>query len=114
TLEVETARATRGMFNLIHNTTGFKADIYVAAEVPLHRWALAHRRRIDLEGGQAWIAPPGYVILRKLEYFREARQDKHVRDIRYMLANTEVDRPFIEAEVARLGLGHQWLACQPP
>jgi hypothetical protein len=113
TLLLEMSRDTRGMFNLIHHGTQFKADIYLALGDPLHAWALEHRRRIDLEGDGAWIAPPEYVILRKLEYLREGGQGKHVRDIRFILATTPLDRTFIEGEVARLALEAQWLQCQP-
>ncbi len=88
------------------------ADIAVAGRDPLHAWALRHRRRIDLEGGGAWIAPPEYVIVRKLEYLREGSQDKHIRDIRFMLAVTPVDRAFLDGEIARLGLQEQWSRCQ--
>ena len=113
TLKLELARDTRGMFNLIHHASQFKADIYLAARDPLHAWALAQRRRIELDGGGAWVAPPEYVILRKLEYLREGAQDKHVRDIRFMLATSVVDRTFVEFEVARLGLRTHWEAVQP-
>jgi hypothetical protein len=101
-----------GMFNLIHHPSQFKADIYVAAGDPLHAWALEHRRRIDIAGAGAWIAPPEYVILRKLQFFREGGSDKHLRDIRYILAATPLDRAFVETEVARRGLQEQWRKCQ--
>lgn len=78
TLRLEAARSTRGMFNLIHHASQFKADVYLAARDPLHVWALANRRRISVAGSALWIAPPEYVILRKLEYLREGGQDKHV------------------------------------
>ena len=112
TLRLELARDSRGMFNLIHRASQFKADIYLAARDPLHAWALEHRRRIDLGGSGAWIAPPEYVILRKLEYLREGGQDKHVRDIRFILAASAVDLALLESEVARLGVQEQWRACQ--
>ena len=99
------------MFNLIHHATQFKADIYVAAGDPLHGWALAQRRRIDLMETGAWIAPPEYVILRKLQYFREGGSDKHVRDVRYIVAATPLDRSFLESQIARLGLESAWRAC---
>ncbi len=113
TLRLELARDSRGMFNLIHHASQFKADIYLAARDPLHAWALEHRRRISLEESGAWIAPPEYVILRKLETLREGGQDKHVRDIRFILAASAIDRAFVESEVARLGLHTQWRECQP-
>lgn len=100
-----------GMFNLVHHASQFKADIYVAAGDPLHAWALEHRRRIDVAGTGAWIAPPEYVILRKLEFFREGGSGKHLRDIRFMLAATPVDRTFIESEVGKRGLQGPWRQC---
>ena len=112
TLRLEMAREARGMFNLIHHASQFKADIYLAGGDPLNAWALAHRRHIDLGGGGMWIAPPEYVIVRKLEYFREGGQGKHLRDIRFILAASEVDRAFVETEVARLGLMAQWRECE--
>jgi hypothetical protein len=111
TLQDRIARP-RGMFNLIHHASQFKADIYIAGGDPLHAWALEHRRRIDLGGGGAWIAPPEYVILRKLEYLREGGSDKHVRDIRFVLAATEVDRDLLDREIERLGLRAEWRRCQ--
>ena len=111
TLRAVLASGTGGMFNLIHHGSQFKADIYIAAHDPLHAWALEHRRRIDLEESGAWIAPPEYVILRKLESLREGGSDKHVRDIRFILAVTAVDRDFLDAEISRLGLEVHWRQC---
>lgn len=51
--------------------------------------------------------------MRKLEYLREGGSDKHVRDIRFMLAATAIDTAFVEAEVARLGLHDEWRRCRP-
>jgi len=48
--------------NLIHHDTGFKADIYIAFD-ELHRWALAHRRTVTLDGLNISVAPVEYVIL---------------------------------------------------
>jgi hypothetical protein len=112
TLVAEARRPMRGMFNLIHHATQFKADIYVAASDSLHLWALQNRRRVDLDGGGLWVAPPEYVIIRKLEYFREGHSDKHVRDIRFMLAASSIDRPMMEREVAQRGLESEWQRCQ--
>jgi hypothetical protein len=111
TLRLALAQRARGMFNLIHHASQFKADIYLAGSDPLHAWALQHRRRIDLGGLGAWVAPPEYVILRKLEYLREGGSDKHVRDVRFMVAATALDRTFLDAQIARLGLQEQWRRC---
>jgi len=108
TLRAEVVRSTGGMFNLIHHSSQFKADIYLAASDPLHAWALKYRRRIDLGGCGAWIAPPEYVILRKLEFLREGGSDKHIRDIRFIRAATALDGAFLDREIARLGVEKEW------
>ena len=108
-LRVECSRDSRGHFNLIHHETGMKADIYLAAQDDLHRWGLAHRRRIPFGPGQLWLAPPEYVILRKLEFWREGGSEKHVRDVRAMLAaGVALDRAFLDAELHRRGLVEIW------
>ena len=102
-----------GMFNLIHQDGMLKADIFIAKDDPLQHWALEHRRRAEMNNGvKFWVAPPEYVILKKLIYFRNGGREKHPRDIRFMLACTDVDHPFLESHVARLGLGPQWAECQ--
>ena len=78
----------------------------------MHAWALERRRRIDLGDAQIWIAPPEYVVLRKLEFLRESGQDKHLRDIRFMLAVTALDLAFLEREVSRLGVEEEWRRCR--
>src|SRR5439155_21191481 len=57
-------------------------------------------------------APPEYVIIGKLEFFGEGGSEKHLRDIRGMLAMTEVDRAVLEKEIARRSLEDAWRKCQ--
>lgn len=106
----EVLRPQRGHFNLIHHESGFKADIYVANRDPLHLWALPERRSVDLEGGQVWLAPPEYVIVRKLEFFREGGSEKHLRDIAAILrvSGALVRTEVVEEWTARLGLAAEW------
>jgi hypothetical protein len=111
-IEIELARERRGHFNLIHFDSGFKADIYVSASDPLRAWAIRNRRLVEIEHTQLWLAPPEYVIVGKLEFYREGGSEKHLRDIRGMLAVTDIDRPFLEKEIAARGLGEVWQKCK--
>lgn len=111
-IKQEAARPERGHFNLIHHETAFKADIYVAKQDSLHNWAIQHRRELVAENVPVWIAPPEYVIIGKLEFFREGGREKHLRDIRGMLAATEIDRAFLETEIAERNLTDAWRKCQ--
>jgi hypothetical protein len=60
------------------------------------------------------VAPPEYVIVRKLEYYRESGSEKHLRDIRSML-NTSPEAIQInelEQQIAARGLQEQWRQVQ--
>ena len=67
-------------------------------------------RKMEYRGELIVIAPPEYVIVRKLEYFREGRSEKHLRDIRAMLAvsGEQLDRATLSEWVQRLGLQSEW------
>jgi hypothetical protein len=110
-MRVEARRPLRGHFNIIHHDTGFKADVYLLGRDPLHVWGMAHRQRIaiDQEHG-IWVAPPEYVIVRKLEYYREGHSDKHIHDIRGMLeiSGESIDHENLDNWIARLNLGDEW------
>jgi hypothetical protein len=111
-VEIERARDRRGHFNIIHFESGYKADVYLSADDPLHGWALRNRRSVDIGETQLWLAPPEYVIVHKLEFFREGGSEKHLRDIRGMLAVTEVDRAFLDKEIDARQLRDVWRAVE--
>lgn len=109
-IAVEVAREQRGHFNIIHHETGFKADVYLSGRDPLHAWGLARARQLEVEGQVLSVAPPEYVIVRKLEYYREGGSEKHLRDIRSML-NTSSDAIQIaelEKHIVARGLQEAW------
>jgi hypothetical protein len=68
---VELARERGGHFKIIHHKSGHKADVYLGGSDPFHAWALSRARRLDAEGETLMVAPAEYVIVRKLEYFRD-------------------------------------------
>lgn len=111
-ITLESRRETRGHFNVIHVGSGLKADVYPANRDPLHAWALTRTLRIAVGALTVAVAPPEYVILRKLEYYREGGSEKHVRDIRAMLAaaTPSLDRTSLAEWIGRLGLEPQWHA----
>jgi hypothetical protein len=107
---MEISREQRGHLNLIHLATGFKADCYLAGKDPLHKWALENRSKISFHGEALWIAPPEYVILRKLEYYREGGSDKHLNDIKAIInvSKEKLNFNILEEKIAQLNLKEQW------
>lgn len=59
---------------------------------------------------EATFAAPEDVTLKKMEYYREGKSDKHLRDIAGVLkiSGDEIDEEYIEAWVDRLGVREIW------
>ena len=113
-IRLEIGRSQRGHFNLIHHETGFKADIYASGRDELHYWGLKNRKPVDVDGEKFWLAPVEYVILRKLEYYREGESEKHLRDISSILAfsSDDIDFSMLEAQINKRALEKEWKAAK--
>ena len=111
---VEIARSQRGHFNLIHHETGFKADIYTLGRDNLNQWGLKNRKLIKVEGNELWLAPVEYVILRKLEYYREGQSEKHLRDISGILSISpnQINFNELNEKIKQTMLEKEWSAAK--
>ena len=111
---VEIARFQRGHFNLIHHETGFKADIYTIGRDKLNHWGLDNRKLIKMKGDELWLAPVEYVILRKLEYYREGQSEKHLRDIAGILSISpdQIDFNELNEKIKQQMLEKEWSAAK--
>jgi len=109
-IRLETSRDQRGHFNLIHHNSGFKADIYIGGRDTLHSWGLAHAIVADIGEDQVTFAPPEYVILRKLQFYREGGSQKHPLDISRMLVSLgeEWQRHTLVQMIDEYGLIPEW------
>lgn len=109
-LEAEYSRTERGHFNIIHYGTGFKADFYLLGTDKLIQWALARSRTIYLEKEPVKIAPPEYVIIKKLEFYREGGSSKHISDIKSILnySSGNIDRVLLDNFIREYSLTKEW------
>ena len=106
----EASREQRGHINLIHTPTGFKADLYFRGRDPLHVWGLERARTLQFFGLPIRVAPLEYVIVRKLEFYREGKSEKHLRDIRLMtkLSGSTIDHAQLGRFIEERGLQECW------
>lgn len=76
----------------------------------MHNWGLLNRKSVQLEDQAIWVAPVEYVILRKLEYYREGRSEKHLRDIAGIVEVTaaQVNMVWLEEQIAERQLQDEW------
>jgi hypothetical protein len=109
-ITAEISREYHGHVNLLHLETGYKADCYIVGHDPLHIWALKNRRALEFHSETIWIAPPEYVILRKLQYYREGGSEKHLNDIRNMIqiSGKNIDFNLLKEKINQLKLEDQW------
>jgi hypothetical protein len=109
-IKLETRRPYRGHFNIIHHASGFKADIYLSGKDELHKWAISKKRNYELGNEEIWVAPPEYVILRKLEYYREGKSDKHLNDIKNILevSKENLDMEILSQMINKYGYNSEW------
>jgi hypothetical protein len=106
----EMARERRGHFNILHADSGLKADFYLANRDGLHAWAFRNVKEYSIGKTTVRLAPPEYVIVRKLEYFREGGSEKHLRDIRAMLnvSGEQLNRSELNQWIQRQGVSAEW------
>jgi hypothetical protein len=106
-ISTEVLRPSHAHINLIHHSTGLKADCYIYTGDKLHIWAFDHRREITIGSGlRVKLAPPEYVIIRKLQYFKESGSQKHIDDVRSILDHSAdlIDQKFLQSELDNRGL----------
>ncbi|NJL24332.1 MAG: hypothetical protein HC902_03585 [Calothrix sp. SM1_5_4] len=55
-----------------------------------------------------YIAAPENIILKKLDYYRDGAAEKHLTDIREILAGSQVDDEYLQLWIEKLGLKAEW------
>lgn len=99
-----------GQFNILHQPSGVKIDFMVRKNSAHAKTEFLRKKKLhfwkDLE---AYVAMPEDVILKKLSYYKEGLSDKHLRDIRGILAQTEVDQSYLKDWISKLKLQDEWL-----
>jgi hypothetical protein len=102
--------ATRGgQTNLIHHKSGVKVDLLFRKSNPHALQEFNRRVQIEIfRGIKAWIATPEDVIIGKLRFYREGQSAKHLTDIRGIMANTTIDRTYLDRWIRDLDLGSVW------
>jgi len=100
-----------GHLNVIDQSTGFKIDLYPVEGDPLAQWGLKNRKKVELIAGEeVWVAPPEYVILKKMAYYKEGGSQKHLDDIKGMIEVSPelIDRKTIQTWADKLDIRNIW------
>ena len=67
------------------------------------------RQEIALwEGFIATVATAEDVIIKKLDFYRMGGSEKHLTDIRGIVAETALDNDYLNKWIIQLGLANEW------
>lgn len=102
----ESGRPAHGHFNVIHQQTSMRADVYLPGNDELNSWAFKHTVTRRVDDDDVTMAPIEAVILSKLRYYQMGKSDRHLSDIHRMLrVNGDlVNRGELERWAVRLGV----------
>ncbi|MGD8778968.1 MAG: hypothetical protein PVH88_08400 [Ignavibacteria bacterium] len=109
-LNLEVNRENRGHFNIIHNETGFKADVYLCGSDKFLKWAIDNAQIIKFNDNDFPIAPIEYVIIKKLEFYKEGKAQKHLNDIVAMLRESKelIDDNSLKLKIQVHAVESEW------
>jgi len=101
----------RHQFNIIHPSSGLKVDVMISKRDAFDESRFARIKRMrPLEDTEANFASPEDVIIKKMEYYKEASSDKHIRDVMGILkiSGELIDLEYISLWAKRLKLDDIW------
>lgn len=105
----------KSQFNIIHPSSGLKIDMMIPTKHPFDKSRFARVRRMKSDPAtEANFASPEDVILKKMEYYREGRSEKHLRDILGILkvSGELIDFNYLARWARDLDLEEIWAVVQ--
>ena len=107
-----------GMFNIIHVPSGLKVDLIVASNSEFNAARFSRVRKIKIADDCVEpFSSPEDVILKKLEFFRDGKSTKHLRDIASIIAtqgSETLDWTYMQSWADRLGVSDELKQIQKP
>ena len=100
----------RSVFNIIDETSGFKADLIIRKDRPFSRTEFGRRMRARIMDRTVEMATPEDVILSKLEWSKIGASERQFADA-LQVARTQgksLDLEYLEKWVKELGVADLW------
>jgi len=98
-------------FNIIHPGSGLKVDVILSRRDDFDQSRFSRIKKLNVsETKSADFASPEDVIIKKLEFFKEGRSEKHLRDIVSILkiSSELIDLAYISTWAERLSVSELW------
>lgn len=103
---IEDAIVHRSMFNAIHHESGLKVDMWQVSDSGYDKQRFERRVPREVFGRQIWLPTAEDVIVTKLDWYRQARHEKHLDDAVgvWKVQRGELDLGYVETSCRELGL----------
>ncbi len=101
----------RHQFNIIHPASGLKVDVFISKGDDFDKNRFNRKKKLNVsESESANFASPEDIIIKKLEYYKEGRSEKHLRDIAGMLKISAelIELTYISSWAEKLGVSDIW------
>lgn len=108
---IRRAVLAKNQFNIIHPASGNKIDVIIPKGGPFDRGRFERRRAVrTLDGLTIQYSSAEDIIVSKLEFYRECRSEKHLRDIAGIIkiSGEELDLGYIASVTQGKGLREIW------
>jgi hypothetical protein len=109
-IEDEAARPRHGHFNVMHNESALRLDVYCEGDDALAREEFERKTVRTIRGQQVWFVSPEYLIVNKLRYVKLGAGTHHLRDIAGILrvSGERIDRALVGRLVLAHDLEQEW------
>ncbi|MBF0367164.1 MAG: hypothetical protein HQK50_16430 [Oligoflexia bacterium] len=98
-----------GQFNLIHLESNLKIDCIIRKRNKHAIEEFSRRVQTPFTANiTIFIATAEDIIIKKLDYYRQGRSEKHLHDIRGILTETPIDKEYLHKWIRELGLISEW------
>jgi hypothetical protein len=99
----------RGQFNLLHHQSGLKIDFMIRKNSAHSIEEFRRKQKVDFIAGQkVYVACPEDIIIKKLVFYREGLSDKHLKDIRGIIAHSKIDQNYLQHWINELKLENEY------
>jgi len=108
---IRRAVLAKSQFNIIHPSSGNKIDVIIPKGGSFDRGRFERRRAVRTPDGLTiQYSSPEDIIISKLEFYREGRSEKHLRDIAGIIkiSGEELDLGYIASITQGKGLREIW------
>ena len=104
--DIKDAIEKKDMFNIIHLPTMLKIDFWLLKDDLFDKERFSRRKKVKLLGQSMWIASAEDAILKKLEWYKMSKLEKHLIDAAfvYQIQEKNLDNNYLKKWVNKMKL----------